>query len=687
MTVGDCAMQCAGLFDNHLPKKNSSLEKMEYRREVDGLRAVAVIPVILFHAGFSAFSGGFVGVDVFFVISGYLITSILLKENEEGRFSIATFYERRARRILPAFFLVALVCLPLAWLWLLPEDMERFSYSLVAVSLYLSNVLFWFTSGYFDISAELKPLLHTWSLAVEEQYYLVFPVLLLVMWKYGRRRILVTLGVIALMSLCAAQWASTHRPDAAFYLLPTRCWELLIGSFVAFYLARAEKWVPKPPVAEVLAWVGLVMLVSSIFLFDSTIPFPSAYTLLPTVGTALIILFASQGTTVGKLLSHPFPVGIGLISYSAYLWHQPLFAFARHGSIGSPSHTIFIWLVILTLVLAYLSWRFVERPFRDRARFGQRQIFAFSGVGTLVLIGVGTLGIVTGGFPGRLNESAMAISKSSQDSNKIRGSLSERVVVGSKAAVAGVLIGDSHAESMATVLDEVLAAQGRGAYVLTKAGCPPVTGLYRIDMPSYGDACHEHYEAAFRLIETDPSIEFVVVSARFTLYLEFDRFDNGEGGVERGATERVVYDGIEFKNSSAYRSDEDRRAFIAKCISEDLGRLLKSGKRVYLVYPIPEAGWDVAVDGEKLALKTNARVNLSTSEEQYQRRNRRAEKVLDELGEHPNLVRIRPESALCDTFFVDRCAAVVESQALYSDSNHLSNAGARLVLQRFPATL
>ncbi len=178
---------------------------MNYRREIDGLRALAVLSVILFHAGFETFSGGFVGVDVFFVISGYLVTTIILAELEQGSFSILNFYERRARRILPALFLVMLVCVPFAWFWLLPSDMKDFSQSLVAVSVFASNILFWRESGYFDTAAELKPLLHTWSLAVEEQYYVLFPLFLMLFWRLGKRSILVMLGLVFVASLDVAE--------------------------------------------------------------------------------------------------------------------------------------------------------------------------------------------------------------------------------------------------------------------------------------------------------------------------------------------------------------------------------------------------------------------------------------------------------------------------------------------------
>src|SRR5580658_2934682 len=208
---------------------------LPHRREIDGLRALALMPVLLFHAGVPGFRGGFLGVDIFFVISGYLITSIILYERQRGRFTLGGFYERRARRILPALFLVMLVCLPFAWLWLMPRELEDFSLSMAAVATFCSNVLFWRQSGYFSLATDLKPLLHTWSLAVEEQYYLLYPILLLLAMRAGRRRLFGVLAVLLLGSLALAQWASMHQPSADFYLLPTRGWELLLGAIIAVH--------------------------------------------------------------------------------------------------------------------------------------------------------------------------------------------------------------------------------------------------------------------------------------------------------------------------------------------------------------------------------------------------------------------------------------------------------------------
>lgn len=378
--------------------------EMIYRKEIDGLRALAVIPVIFFHAGIQAFSGGFVGVDVFFVISGYLITSIILAEMQKGTFSVINFYERRARRILPALFFVMFACLPFAWFWLLPEDMKNFSQSLVAVSVFSSNILFYLTTGYFLPAAELKPLLHTWSLAVEEQYYVLFPLLLMFTWKLGKRWVITILIALAVISLAAAEWLSSTNVAFNFFLLPTRAWELLIGVFAAFFLFNKktdEGYLEKQ--SAFLSLLGLALLTYSIFNFSGDTPFPSIYSLVPTTGTALIILFASPKNIVGQLLGNKILVGIGLISYSAYLWHQPLFAFAKHKSLEDPSKGLLFLLAIISLGLAYLTWKFIETPFRSKQRYNRTQIFSMSALGTLFFIVCGFAGQFSNGFDYRLS--------------------------------------------------------------------------------------------------------------------------------------------------------------------------------------------------------------------------------------------------------------------------------------------
>ncbi|WML90713.1 acyltransferase [Thiothrix lacustris] len=375
---------------------------MIYRKEIDGLRALAVIPVILFHAGFAAVSGGFVGVDVFFVISGYLITSIILEELAAGRFTVAGFYERRARRILPALFFVLLACLPLAWWLLLPAEMVDFGKSMAAVAVFASNILFWLQTDYFAATAEQIPLLHTWSLAVEEQYYLVFPLFMLLAWGLGKRWLVGLISLVALLSLGWSEWLWRGSVEANFYLIPSRAWELMLGALAAFYLQNKAS--PQGMLAQVGSLGGLALLGYAVFFFHDGIPFPSLYALVPTVGALLLIVAATPATWVGKLLASPPLVGIGLISYSAYLWHQPLFVFARMQALDEPSTAFMAGLSVLTLVLAWFSWRFVEKPFRDRSRFTRTQIFSGAVIGSLLFIALGAALVLTDGLASRFAE-------------------------------------------------------------------------------------------------------------------------------------------------------------------------------------------------------------------------------------------------------------------------------------------
>ncbi len=391
-----------------------------YRPEIDGLRAVAVLPVILFHAGFAGFSGGYVGVDVFFVISGFLITSLLLADLDAGRFSLLNFYTRRARRILPALYLVVLVCIPFAWFWLLPTQFADFGKSVAAIGVFISNIEFYNLQGYFGPAAEEMPLLHTWSLSVEEQFYVAFPIILFLLWRYKWRSVSITVPVLMaclLVSFVISDWASGARPSGNFYLIPTRAWELLVGAMCAFALKSrngaslnaVEQGIQNKIGANlggVIALAGITMIGLAVFLFSEDTPFPSRYALLPVGGTALIILFAAPGTLAGRLLALPPIVGIGLISYSAYLWHQPLLAFYRVQHIEEQVQ-ILIALIVAAFVLAFLTWLFVEKPMRSgRLSFFKtpRQVLTLSAAFSVFLVATGVTINKNDGFRHRFDQ-------------------------------------------------------------------------------------------------------------------------------------------------------------------------------------------------------------------------------------------------------------------------------------------
>tara|TARA_B110000238_G_scaffold6233_1_gene6247 strand:+ start:1536 stop:3464 length:1929 start_codon:yes stop_codon:yes gene_type:complete len=357
---------------------------MKYRAEIDGLRALAVLPVILFHAGFEWFSGGFVGVDVFFVISGYLITTIIISEMAEGKFSIVNFYERRARRILPALFFVIIASFPLFYFSYYGNYFTEYVKSIAATATFTSNIFFWLNSNYFSLGSEIKPLLHTWSLAVEEQYYILFPIFLMFTWRLGIKWVLILLSIVFFISLGVAQLGAYNSPNAAFFLLPTRGWELLVGVFAAFYL-KQNMYLKSLFLNQILSLLGLGMIVYSIIAFDESTPFPSLYALIPTIGTGLIILSSTKQTVVHSLLGSKVLVGLGLISYSAYLWHQPLLAALAFNMPFEERYFYKILVILITLALAYLSYKFIEGPFRNKYQISKQNIFIFAIVGSISL--------------------------------------------------------------------------------------------------------------------------------------------------------------------------------------------------------------------------------------------------------------------------------------------------------------
>jgi peptidoglycan/LPS O-acetylase OafA/YrhL len=386
---------------------------MKYRPEIDGLRAVAVIPVIFFHAGISMFGGGYVGVDVFFVISGYLITSIITSEIKENRFSIINFYERRARRIMPMLFLMALVTIPFALVELYPTDMRDYSESLIAVFTFSSNIFFWLKAGYFDLASELRPMLHTWSLALEEQYYLIFPGFLILTRSFKHIWVVLSILILTLLSLSLAEWGAYNIPTSTFFLLTTRIWELATGALIAmmfnYYNTFSEKLVSNSMVNELLSILGLFMILYSVFVFDKSTPFPSFYALLPVLGSGLIIIFSSAQNITGKFLSFKPVVLVGLFSYSAYLWHQPMIAFAKYISFPEPQLYIILLIILLVFPLSYLSYRFIEQPFRNKTLFNRKRIFQITIIGSSLFILFGCLGHFTEGFKGRSIVSNLAV--------------------------------------------------------------------------------------------------------------------------------------------------------------------------------------------------------------------------------------------------------------------------------------
>lgn len=626
---------------------------MKYRRDIDGLRAMAVIPVMLFHAGVPIFPGGFVGVDVFFVISGYLISTLIIQDLRQGSFSLVVFYERRVRRIMPALVIIMLFSVPAAWVLMPPADLKDFTESLAAVTVSLSNVLFWSESGYFATDAELKPLLHTWSLGVEEQFYLLYPIVLV--WVHRHRHHGPwLLGMLGLASLAFAQWQVVRHPQAAFFLLPARFWELLAGGLAAFVLLDRPAIISQA-LRPVGSAIGLLMIVAAALLFDSDLPFPGMSALLPVAGSVLVILCAGPDNFVGRLLgSHPL-VGIGLVSYSAYLWHQPLLAFARYREHSLDAGVLGLLLCLLSLILAWFTWRFIERPFRTPGVVSTKNLTRLalvSGVGFIIF---GVVGHMTDGFPRqRVSETKQQLLASAIKHPKTKACSTggwnyrkpkDACVFGDGKMEVAVL-GDSHANMLSYPLADVLNPMGISVRQLSFGGCEPSLG------EALDTACSAWTKESVDYLKARDEAKTVVIVYRLYSHLH--------GGHVAAYPAQ--------SNDVDERTRERRWRAYTLLVNE----LVAAGKRVIVVMPVPEVRRrmnDLIFVADEPATPI-----VSVSRSWWDGRSAFAQSRLNELS--PNALLIDPTALFCDT---QSCYATSGKVAYYFDHNHLSATGAPML--------
>jgi peptidoglycan/LPS O-acetylase OafA/YrhL len=672
---------------------------MKYRPEIDGLRALAVIPVILFHAGFDLFSGGYLGVDIFFVISGYLITTIIIQELTSGHFTLSGFYERRVRRIFPALAFLILATIPLAWLCLPPDAMSDYALSLIGVATFSSNFVFWKQDGYFETAAELTPLLHTWSLAVEEQFYLIFPLAMLIVWKFGKKVIVVLCLVGFLLSLLIAQWATQYAVRGGFFLLPPRGWELLIGTFCAFYLqwrcktkghhVRAMRW------HQALSLCGLAMVLYAIFGFDSLTPTPSLYTLIPTLGAAFIILYANQGTFVQTLLSQKVLVRIGLISYSAYLWHHPVFVFYRYNTLAEPPHLTMLALSIFSLALGWMSWKFIEQPFRQKNRIRLSTVYKLAALFTLILIGFGIAGYINKGFPKRVSISLPENLQWNSLGEKFEtlGYVCDFKTIEGTQNVLGceygditsdetiVIYGDSHAEAMSYALDKTMRDKGIKVLQLDINGCENIP-YFRQNNDMLVTDCAQRYEEFLAYVQSLSTDVILINRWTFKLF-PLDGYDvtmpykNSLGHLENESyREYGVYD-----QGAIHYDPKTKEKFLEIFIK----KLAAASKTLFLVYPVPEMAGDIARANILYRNKTGEILQeIAIPYSDYESRNAFVISVFDKL-DVSHIKRIKPSEIFCNSFSQGHCMAQYDSVPFYLDDDHLSDIGAQMIIDEIIA--
>ena len=649
---------------------------MKYRKEIDGLRAIAIIPVVLFHFGIDFISGGFLGVDIFFVISGYLITSIIISELKQNRFSLKDFYERRARRILPALFFVLVITTIISILILPPNILKEYSQSLVSVATFTSNIFFYLEGDYFGPKLEDMPLLHTWSLAVEEQFYLFFPLLLILVWKNWRNNLVAILFIISFISLISTQFfIENEDKQANFYLIFSRAWELLAGSLIALTFPALNKISTRAK--NSLSMLGLIITILSLLFFNSSLHHPSYLTLIPIIGTSLLIAFSNGNNLSGRFLSNRFFVRTGLLSYSLYLWHQPILVFIKSKSIGEPEIAHLISGVLLSYFLAYLSLISVEKPFRNKAFLSQNKIFAYSLIFLSITLTVGFTGHIFKGFPNRFDTSHLYSTQIPSPKRKECHSEHDKVVPPSNSCeyygknINWAVFGDSHAIEPAFAISEKIQNNNQGLVHLSFSACPPAF-LFE----SSSESCTAWMRESLDYLLSKDKIKNVVLAFRHSQYLHGDQLSDYPSIPDLNPS-RIMsqkYEGLTKQNAQELYWESFTFA---------INKLLDAGKKVYVLFPVPELPLDiekiitpVSVFNENHLLDLQKTTDISY----YKSRHWFILEKLNNLQYNENLKSIEPIKGLCAEH---TCSAVINNTSLYFDDDHLSIIGARIALSPY----
>lgn len=650
-----------------------------YRREIDGLRAIAVLAVVLYHFAVPGLKAGFVGVDVFFVISGFLIGGMLWSELlEAGRIDLGQFYLRRIRRLAPAFFAMGAACAVIGWFVLLPYEFRNFGKELIASSLWMSNVLFYREAGYFDFGADSRVLLHTWSLSVEEQFYLFLPLLLsaLALARVGPKVILGILIAVWAGSLLACVALTAGYPVMTFYLFPFRAWEMLSGVLLAIWLRDAALTLR---LQAVLASAGFLLLAAS-FLLIRNASFPGWQAMLPVAGSAALLAGAKGARgNPGAVLSHPAMVFIGLISYSLYLWHWPLLILSRYwrGQYASPLETAG-WLA-LVFVVAALSWRFVEQPFRRNRRITAPVLLSSAAVAACATLSVGAATFLADGLPDRFSRDTQVYIAASagflQDTSRCRrpedGPLAgiRTCAIGPDGRPEFLIWGDSHLRAQMDGLAMAAREAGRPGMIIWHAGCPPLFGLAKHESaatPDQDRTCADDNRRIRAAIRQYPSIRRLLLVGRWAYYAD------GKG-VGRDAHNLIT---LSPETGSGLPRGVSQSALFGAALKLTVAELKGEGHEVYLLRQVPEMPqFDSVRVARDLAYgrltPDQARVLASVRMPALRDRNRLAEVPIGQLVADRQVRLIDPWPRLCR----NSCSGMVQGASLYFDNNHMTYEG------------
>ncbi|HWA70550.1 MAG TPA: acyltransferase family protein [Rhizomicrobium sp.] len=654
----------------------------DYRKDIDGLRAIAVIAVLLYHAEFRPFSGGFLGVDIFFVISGYLITGLILRDAAGARFTLGGFYDRRIRRIIPALAAMLAFSALAAFLMLLPDELVDFGKNLAAAALFSANFLDWHTSlQYFAPHARGNPLLHVWSLAVEEQFYLLWPLLLLPLSR--SRWLKAAIALLLAASLAAAAWTSRSDPVAGFYMLPTRAWELLAGA------ALAAGWIPplRRAIWRIAASIaGVFFMAAGLCGLVPAAAYPGLGAIAVVAGAVLVLHAGSQAVNpVGAALGSAVPSVIGRISYSLYLYHWPLLVFGRIylGRDLQPSERALA--LAICAAAALLSWRFIEQPFRrhtNTRRAIPRSFPAAAGASAALLL-VAAVMILGKGLPARLPQTSYRMMLEARTSDFSQRCVAPRYaepilsgnacVLGAGTEAPSVLVwGDSHAARIAPALAPVLSAAHKRLRLVAIGGCPP---LPRARLFTANDApypkCPQFGQTILRYLAQHPEIRIVVLAGFWTDYLG----DTNLGDhIVRFADAR----GLHLSHQAA-------RTDFSDLLNEIVHELQTRGLRVLIAGPVP--AHDVApvrCAARQALTGHNGTCGLLTAGQAQAQLSFASQAIADVVRRNPGSRVFWPATALCDAA---GCHGFQGDRPLYSDEDHLSDQGASLLVPALKAAL